>query len=174
MVFISLAFGLVAQLVFLMVQAIFDARDWQGSQYLAPPFAVLLAVLVSSVWRTRGSERFQKFLEDYKISFSDGTPTAWDPIRVSTTAGWQQLVVRKTDGSQLMCHYLSQFKDKPFGACRLGEDGSISMYITSARASANDEWEDINCDDPEFENFGAALTYIPANQIAEIEVRIAS
>lgn len=173
-VFISLAFGLVAQLGFLMVQAIFEARGWQGSEYAAPPFAALLAVIASSLWRRWGSERFRKLLRDGNISFSDGTQTAWDAIRASTTARPQQLIVRKTDGSQLMCHYLWQFENKPFGPCGFGEDGSVSMYVTCARSSASEEWVDTNYDDPEFEEFGTALTYIPANQIAEIEVRLKS
>lgn len=166
-VFISLAFGLVAQIVFSLSEDCLALWKLKNTEYTSAIVAVFSSVVAAAIWRKWGAGSLATVLRAGNVSFSDGTQTAWDAIRVSTVLRPTQLTVRKTNGKQLMCDNLHIYADKPFGPCSYGEDGSISMYVTAVRASSEDDWQDI---DPVIEEYGVALTYIPANQISEIEV----
>ncbi|MEQ8747343.1 hypothetical protein [Pyruvatibacter sp.] len=130
--------------------------------------AVVVALGAAAIWRKWGEDRFKALLRAGNVSYSDGNHSAWDQVRVSMSARPTQLIVRKTSGKQLMCDDLKTWEYFPFGPCIYGEDGSIALYVTNVRQDATLDWFDI---EPLDEGAGVAMTYIPADQISEIEVR---
>lgn len=159
---ISLAFGLVAKVLFGVVEVS------EFNQIVRPIVAGLGAALSAVFWRKWGEGWAQYLLRASEISYSDGTVSAWETIISSTRYKPSQLIVQKTNGSQLMCRSLNPYKSKPHGPCLYGEDGSIALYVTHYRADVSKKWEDIDVID---DDFGAVLTYIPSNRIDEIEIR---
>lgn len=160
--FITLSFGLVAKLVF--SQAIYPIPYASANAVLA-----LTATLVAaSIWRGWGDSAAKKVLRAARVSFSDGHSSAWDTIRLSTKDRPTQLVVRKTDGSQVMCERLETHAKMPHGPCIYGPDGSVAIYVTQYRPASGGNWIKTSFAD---EVYGVALTYIPAQQIDEIEIR---
>ncbi|CDO60818.1 hypothetical protein BN1012_Phect2605 [Candidatus Phaeomarinobacter ectocarpi] len=136
---------------------------------LAASTAAFATVLIAAgVWRRWGEDVFNATLRAGDISYSDGHVSAWDCVRVSTSARPTQLVVRKTSGKQLMCDNLEAWEKFPFGPSIYGEDGSIALYVTGVRQDATVDWLEI---EPLDDSAGASMTYIPADQISEIEVR---
>lgn len=160
---ISIAFGLVAKLLFGVVETL------ALHQVVQPLLAGLGAVLAAALWRKWGEGWALALLRASDVSYSDGTASAWEAIISSTRHKPSQLIVQKTDGSQLMCRSLQTYNSKPHGPCLYGEDGSIAIYATHYRAEVTGKWEDT---DPDDDNFGAVLTYVPPNQIDQIEIRI--
>lgn len=127
----------------------------------------LVSFTSACIWRRWGEDQTFKTLRSMKISNSDRYDSAWETIAARGTSRPSQLTVRKKDGSTVMCENLSAFKDAPFGPCLFGTDGSIALYVTDFRAGGSD-WETI---DPNAPDWGASITYIPASEISEIELR---
>ncbi len=167
-VFISLAFGLVAQIVYGPVSVTMPAVMSIGAKQIAAVIAVFVALVVASLWRKFLEGWVKTLLRASDVSFSDGCLTVLDTIRVSTKHRLSQLTVRMIDGSAVMCDYLYLFEDKPFGPCQIGEDGSVALYVNCFRRNNLEDWQDI---DPVNEIYGSSMTYIPANQIKDIELR---
>lgn len=171
-VFITVVFAALAKFVFELVVGQFELLPSGEVAFKAAAAAslaaVAAAVLAAGFWRRWGENWIMLLLRTTRVSYSDGNFTAWDQIRVDTTIGGTQLVVRKKDGSQVMCADLWECKDLPFGPSIYGEDGSIALYVTAFRSGPSENWIDNDFEDT---SYGVALTYIPAEQISEIEVR---
>lgn len=171
-IFISLVFGLLAKLVFMFAEfgaeVFVNPIDQSIVTASTAPFAFLTACISSVLWRKFASNWASDYLHKKGISSSDGAGSAWDTIRTAQRFGAGQLIVRKQDGGQLMCDNLYDFKDYPHGPCLYGEDGSIALYVNAHRNNSSDDWTEIN---PVEADFGIAITYIPASQIEEIEIR---
>ncbi len=161
--FLSLAFGLVSKIAIGLMAGYFN------HDYVTVLVALFCTILAAGFWRRWGVLAFSKLLRVTNVSFSDGSLTAWDQMRTSTTDRPTQIIVRKTDGSAVMCDYLKTYEHLPHGPCCYGQDGSVSLYITHFRAPDGDKWDKADVKD---EFYGVALTYIPASQITEIELRL--
>lgn len=132
-------------------------------------FAALVSVVSASiVWRKWLSKYSIRLLRAGNVSNSDGQITAWETLRLATDDRVIQLVVRKNNGSALMCSNLKNFVDDPHGPALLGADGSIVLYADKFRSSPDQDWEDR---DAVRNNWGAAVTYVPAAQVNEVELR---
>ena len=161
-ILITLTFGLVAKLVMVVGEShITDLSALTIAAFLG-------AITVASCWRKWGEGILYECLRTSGVSVSDSTVTAWDTIQASTTNRPNRLVIRKKDGSQIASDNLWQFKKLPHGPCLYREDGSVSLYVTAYRKSAEDDWQDNN---PLDDVYGATLTYVPASQTDEIEIR---
>lgn len=164
-VFATFVFAAVARLVIAL------AGD-QGPSWWYPnvvyAVAVTVALSVAALWRVMGAHTVAKLLRWAGISTSDGQKTALDSIISSEGNKPSQLIIRKTDGSMVMCRRLADFAAAAFGPCLLGEDGSVALYITDFRPSPGTDWEE----EATVENeWGPPLTFIPSSQISEITLR---
>lgn len=170
-IFISLAFGLFAQIFYGISNVALSQLVNVGVRQLSAAITILAALLVASFWRRYLEGWVRTLLRATDVSFSDGYLTALDTINASTKFRPTQLVVWRTDGSQVMCDYLHPFENKPFGPCIIGEDGSVALYVNNIKYDKRDDWREV---DPCDEHFGCAITYVPASQIANIQVRYLS
>lgn len=162
--FISIAFGLVAKLVLISLAG---APIYN---FASAGIAVASTLLVAAVWRLYFKHLWGKLLRFAHVSYSDGMGTAWDKVRTDTKTYTTQLFVKSKGGDVMLCEDLSNFIEHPFGPCQYGEDGSISMYVTAIKLSGESKFSDKNPNAPD-EHWGSKITYIPADQIAEISVR---
>lgn len=150
------------------------ARSWAGVDILtASLIAVAASALLGAFWRKTGKKLLSKLLRDSGISMSDDIPTAWSALaEVGEDVDAYQLKVCLIDGTLFFCNDLSRFKDFPNGACVLGGAGDVLMYVTDVgkiSSSGEREWKQV----PGIlnEDYGAAITYIPKDQIARVEIR---
>ena len=130
--------------------------------------AFIVAVAAAAFWRRAGEEWVRGALRWTGISTSDRYTSALETMMAREGHKPNQLVVRKTDGSAVMCERLADFEHAPYGPCLLGPDGSVSLYVTDSRSGQGSDWEPV----PTVKNdWGVALTFIPADHVAEIELR---
>lgn len=121
-----------------------------------------------ALWAKWGRKWFYKTLRRCRISYNDELPNAWMSLFGLADVTVTQLSVKLKDGTRLSCANTNSFVNQPNGACVLGAKGDILMYVTHCQPPGRDEYE-LDCvTDAEW---GAEITYIPADQIARIEVR---
>ncbi|WP_149756865.1 DUF6338 family protein [Roseivivax sediminis] len=128
--------------------------------------SVVFPCLIAIAWR--------RFLKDWvsdKINLlagaqEDGLPTAWDTVIQTQDVAYCQLIVSLKDGRSLESFPLGDYNDLPNGPCVLGSDGSVAMYVTHIfeKNESRPATEITN-------DLGSRLTYIPADQIAEVDFR---
>ncbi|WP_353475540.1 hypothetical protein PVT71_18390 [Salipiger sp. H15] len=140
---------------------------------IASALAILAAALLGAAWRKWGKRCLTKLLRKSGVSMSDDLPSAWSALsEVGEGVDVWQLKVCLTDGTMMFCDDLSRFKNEPNGACVLGGSGDVLMHVTKVGkldATGKRNWTEVgNVIDPDF---GAAITYLPKDQIARIELR---
>lgn len=154
-----------------LTRAISDLISPKG----APDAGLLIGAWVSYVtslcWRRHLSARFAKTLRDAGYVDHDGQPTAWKSMLADCLKGPTELVVYLKDGSQLLSQNLDQFNSAPSACCILGEDGSIGMYVTHHLPAQKMEWLECKPFDKDKADWGYEMTFIPATEIARIEIR---
>ncbi|WP_170402376.1 hypothetical protein [Ruegeria arenilitoris] len=162
-VFLSLAFGLVAKLVFVFMEG-------NGCPLWAIVVTALAcSLLVSAAWRKWVQKRVFKLLRDTKVSSHDNFQSAWESVIADDGMELSQIIVRRTDGVAVMCNDLHAFKKTRTGAFYLGHDGSVALYVTHQRDKGGD-WEDVS-DELDSEDGGKLMTIIPADQVASTQLR---
>ncbi len=129
--------------------------------------ALCITVIGAAVWR-RCSGQIDWLLRRMGISTFDRHGTAWASFLAEERKRVTSLVVQKKNGETVMSEPLADFDEALFGPCIFGEDGSIAMYITDFRRSKDEDWEKT---DPRDADWGAAVTIIPASEIAWVRVR---
>lgn len=170
-IFLTAVFGAISK--FASAWARPEMNSWQNSaatEALVATFSLLVVVVAAAVWRRFGESLVFRFLRKLKVSHSDRHSSAWESIILRTGVYPTQLIVRKKDGSSLMSEKLSEFSEEPFGPCVLGSDGSIALYVTDYK-SATGDWEKTT--DDATVDWGLLITYIPADEISEVAVRMA-
>lgn len=160
-IFISLAYGLFAKLAWMATE--------EYGLIVQIVSAVFASFLAASLWRKWLYDLTFAALRKLGISHSDRFLTAWDRVKSSTRHLPGQLVVRKKSGTDLMCDNLPSVRSLPHGPCIYGSDGSVTLYVTHFKKPGTDDWVGIERTD---KAYGSSLTYIPASEISEIEVRI--
>lgn len=158
--FRTLAFGLSASLILYLG----SGTVWP--LLLAAPAPIVAAVL----WRWKVRRMFKAALRLPNISWTDDTPSAWlTVIGEHTDARPSQIAVDMKNGRTLLCENTRLFANSPHGPAIFGLDGSVAFYVTDERRS-DGKWlkraEVIHADE------GDCLTYIPADQIERIELRL--
>jgi hypothetical protein len=160
--FLCVVFGFTAKLGGVI------SEYWSENEIWKAAASVCTALVVSAIWRGWVAGWTARLLRQLNISYTDGHANTFETISTSTKERVTQLVVRRRDGTKLMSNNLVQFADKPFGPCLLGQDGSVGMYITDFAQTPKSGWEEI---DPAEGGHCIAFTYIPADCIAEVELR---
>lgn len=165
---ITLVFAGLSQGSVLLARLLLDPQDTavQMSLLAAGPFAALFA---AAFWRRWGCRWALWILRRARISTSDRSWSAWDAVRSDDALRPTQIILRRRDGTLLMCDNLAAYEGFPSGPCALGDDGSVALYVTAEKALSDPDWTET---DPRSEGWGCLLTYVPASEIASIHYRL--
>lgn len=128
---------------------------------------IVMPLFVAVCWRGFMRERMVAFARKLSGSIEDGLGTAWSSIIQNERAPYSQLIVTLKDGTMYESSPLHQFKKMPNGPCVLGEDGAVGMYVTDITT----EWGSTRSAQELDGEGGIRMTYIPASQIKEIDIR---
>ncbi|WP_291968555.1 hypothetical protein [Candidatus Symbiopectobacterium sp.] len=158
-------------LVFCLSPAgLYHSAVWLGvNTYIASVPAVISAFTVGSVWRKYGKKWMYGLLRKYDISWSDSTNSAWQ--RMFDQRGYyvSEIYVYLKNGSTLLSEAPGHFEGQPCGCFVLGNEKDILLYVTHEKAAGSTDWKE--CSDVLHEAWGALATYVPADQIARVQVR---
>lgn len=161
--FSVLVFGLIAASIYNIMS------DIVGISIPFSSFASFLAtVICGALWNRIGRRLLYFALRKTDISYNDETPSAWAALLSAQNGGVRQLYVKLQDGTWLGCNNLEDFMREPNGACILGSDGDILMYVTHTKSTEETFFSE--CPDVKNE-WGSEITYIPKSQIARVEIR---
>jgi hypothetical protein len=130
--------------------------------------AFFFAVIFGGLWRKFGRKLLSSTLRLTDVSHSDDLQSAWRSLFDITSVHATQLSVQLKNGTWLQCDDLARFASAPNGPCVLGASGDILMYVTDSRQPG--EVAIVN-DAVEFTGWGQEVTYIPASEIARVDLR---
>ena len=131
-------------------------------------FSAVIAPLIGGVlWRAKLRRVCQRLIRWISGSEEDGLPSAWDTIIQEEGHVYSQINIRLKDGRELESYQMEGLNSLPNGPCALGNDGSIALYVTHIKDPGTERREAKNITDLE----GARITYVPADQIAEVDFR---
>ncbi|WP_334467757.1 hypothetical protein [Arsenophonus sp. PmNCSU2021_1] len=159
--FSTLVFGLISATAYESV-AVYAV-------YWSTLVALVTAIITGAVWRKYGRRWMYKLMRALNISWSDGTHSAWQQLFGQIEYRATEVFVILKDGSGLLSRPLARFEGLPNGPFALGNTGDVILYVTHHSAPDSDEWREFAgvIDD----SWGALATYIPAEQIARVEIR---
>lgn len=160
-VFFSMVFSLIASAELWLTRSF--------SPIVGGTSAFLLTVAVGLLWRRIGMQLLTAMLRGANTTWSDDTPSAWARLQENREYPLSQISVLLKDGTWLHCNETAAFNASPYAPAILGTTGDVLMYLTSIKAKDGEERLQTTTLDP---NFGARLTYIPASEIARINVRL--
>lgn len=167
-VFITLVFSFIAKTLIALI-AVEGAGDlWLVFAY---PVGIFAAIAAACVWRKWLVERAFSALRATGVSAADRCTSAWQSM-LHRSRSPQRLVVRKKNGERVMTSNLSDFNDAPLGACLLGEDGSVGMYVTDIMLANTQEWEERSVFDANAPDWGYDMTFIPASEILDVRISL--
>lgn len=159
--FISLAFASLGLLTFGLVEPHCGA---------VPAFvaAFLTSIVVAGLWRKWG-RNFWLWLTSYLgVHREDGTHAAWAGI-VQTRREVGQVSVHTKDGRVLYLNDRRNYTDVPWKGLYFGGDGSVILAVEEEELP---DGTDKTCDAISDPDWGIRLTYIPASEIARVNVRL--
>lgn len=161
-IFMTVAFGLPAVLVFVGLEA--------KGVIVAALAGAVAAICVACLWRIGGRSASYWALDKAGVHNDDGLSHAWDALIQRRGLKSSQMSVHTKDGRILYMSDRTEVLDAPFGGLLLGADGSIVMVVQKERLADGTVEERTGVTDADW---GARLTYIPADQIARVNIRIA-
>lgn len=146
---------------------------------ILPASAVVFvfALLLGGLWSRFGRSMLKASLRKSDVTLSDDLPSAWFAIfearnRRKRIPAATQLSIKLKDGSWLKCDNLDRFANYPNGPCVFGGKGDLLMYVTHFQRADADDFEE--CLDVDAAVWGAEITYIPAAEIARLDLRRAT
>ncbi|HBC1756135.1 TPA: hypothetical protein IB163_004390 [Escherichia coli] len=162
--FTTLIFGLLSMMVY-------QAVMWAGlNSWLATPPALLCAFIYGALWRRYGRKWMYRFLWNHDISWSDDTSSAWQSLFNQMDFTFSEIYVYLKDGSVLLSLAPGRFAGRPNGPVTLGNKGDIILYVTHRTTVGSNIWTE--CDSGVADDgWGTLATYIPAEQIARVDIR---
>ncbi|EEI9429493.1 hypothetical protein RDB90_004333 [Salmonella enterica] len=164
--FATLVFSLLPTLGYTLISMICTGFF---TTYASTTSAVVIAVVTGALWRICGRKWMYGILRALNISWSDNTNSAWQQMFGLTDYRCTELFVILKDGSGLQSRPLSRFEGLPNGPFTLGNSGDVILYVTHTSEPDSDDW--IEFEEVIHKSWGALATYIPADQIAKVEIR---
>jgi hypothetical protein len=168
---ITLCFGGVGLYSMHLASAIVSRCQTAISESVLPLLlsiiGILMPLLVAVCWRGFMREWMVAFSRRLSGSIEDGLGTAWSSIIQHEKAPYSQLIVTLKDGTMYESSPLHKFEKMPNGPCVLGEDGAVGMYVTDITTY----WGATRSTQELIGEGGIRMTYIPASQIKEIDIR---
>jgi hypothetical protein len=158
--FITLAYASISSLA---LWSLSDFSPWTAALagFVAP-------VASSVVWRKWLRSACLRFLSVAGVHRDDGLRDAWTSI-VQTDRVVDQISVHTKDGRILYLNNRPAFANSPWAGLNLGGDGSIAMAVEE------EEMPDGSTEIREgivYENWGTRITFIPADQVARVNIRL--
>ncbi len=109
----------------------------------------------------------------------DGLATGWEALSQDPTIQVTQIMVRTSGGTELFCEKAMDYAKSSRNVWSrlgdfspmLGTDGSVIMLVDTEETSSGGEITKSGQIDDEA-GWGCRLTYIPANQIDYVELRV--
>jgi hypothetical protein len=168
-IFIAVVFATIARL---SIQGLGHLMDGALGKHpwVVSCLSVLVVIAIAAVWRKHLEGLVFASLRWSGVSHADRNRTAWESLIARSGHKPTEMVVRKKDGTAVLCERLADFENDPCGPCILGEDGSVVLYVTHFRPVRGEEWLDIS-ESPDAD-WGRTMTYIPAGEISEISIRM--
>lgn len=159
-IFIILIFSSIATLFFAALEG------------YGPVFAgasSFVGTCISSVfWRRVLRFRVRYFMRNLDISWANDDPSALATLCDDTQHEVTQVAVRLNNGSWLRCDDTSAFNDAPYAPFLVSPSGDLALYLTHEDTPDGNSRESLTTVD---ELYGARLTYVPASNISEINLR---
>jgi hypothetical protein len=159
---ITLLFGMVATAVFLVLS------PYTGT-IIAGILAFSASVFAGAAWRWRGKDFLESDLKRHDFSWGNDDPSALHTLTSKTRFHFTQIAIQLVDETWLRCDDAELFSRSPHGPFTIGPSGDIALYLTQI-------------DDPngketilktvKSEHLGDRITYVPANQIRRITLRM--
>ncbi|MEG8642175.1 hypothetical protein U4Q25_10250 [Klebsiella pneumoniae] len=161
--FSTLIFGLFAAMVYY-------AFIWVGLDAYSATFpAVIYAFASGAYWRRYARKWMYRFLRKNDISWSDDTSSAWQQMFGHTDYRVTEVYVVLKDGSGLLSRLPGDYEGLPNGPFTLGNKGDMVLYVTHRSPKDSDDW--VECNSALDTSWGALATWIPADQIARVDIR---
>jgi hypothetical protein len=164
---IILAFGGIGLLVIKFVQLLPCKNEFLLNTSAAA-LAVVSTIAASILWHRvikNWTGSLTRYLSGNK---NDGLLTAWDNVVHEQRYKYSELIVTLKNGKVFESYPLGKFNGELNGPCVLGADGSIAMYVTRV---FDDEYPEGRLSEATVNDDGARITYLPADSIAEIDIR---
>lgn len=158
----SLAFGLISLMV--MREALLRDTPVLPSVGLA----LFAAMVAGAFWRRFGMTWSVWLLSRLGISREDGVPDAWAALIQTRNVNVTQMSVHTKDG-RILFHDRSAYDTAWNDGLYFGSDGSIVMVVAEERLPDGTDQTRTGLSDPAW---GTRLTYIPADQIARVNMRV--
>lgn len=158
--FMSLAFSLMPLLIF----------NWMigTGNVVAGLVAAIVGLLCGMLWRAGGRRLWSWLMDDLGVHGDDGLHTAWETVIQQPGLKVQQVAVLHKDGRKLLLSERGDIDALPHRGLILGADGSVVMMVqeeVSPDGSRRQAEGVITAN-------GARLTYIPADEVRQISLRI--
>ncbi|TNF16792.1 MAG: hypothetical protein EP320_00585 [Rhodobacteraceae bacterium] len=146
------------------------ASWWDIGDMIESAIALIAGVVVALIWRRWGQAGAFNTLRAAKMVNDDGQANVWHSMLARQLKPPRRLVVKLRNGASLMCNHLADFGHAPMGPCLLGSDGSVALYITDFIGPGEEEWTQVEPYDPTRPDWGYEISFIPADQIARIDL----
>ncbi|MCX9038956.1 hypothetical protein NLN82_23305 [Citrobacter portucalensis] len=160
--FSTLIFGLFSAMVY-------HAFTWAGFDTWTATFPTVLYAFASGVyWRRYARKWMYKFLRDNDISWSDNTSSAWQKMFDQRGYFVSEVYVHLKNGTTLLSEHPGNFEGAPGGSLVLGAEKDLLLYATHIKRTPSGDWESLEV---KHDDWGVMATYIPADQIARVEIR---
>ncbi|SDF97661.1 hypothetical protein SAMN04488117_109125 [Celeribacter baekdonensis] len=166
---IILCFGGIGLISIGSLERLFElcSVDWLRSDYVLGSLGVMMPTISAIVWRRTIAQKTKRLLSFLTQDKEDGLPSAWSTIIQKENLEYAQLVVTLKNGYSYESYPLGDFNNYPNGPCVFGSDGSVGMYITYITPLDQEGRQAESLIDAD----GIRITYIPKDQIAEIDFR---
>lgn len=168
-VFLSLAFSAIAMVIFGATETLIGESINDLGRALVASITVLATVSIAIFFRRFFRGWWYWFLRKINVHMDDGTHGAWDAILQIPRLGVSQLSVHTKDGRVLYMQRHLPYAGAPFDGMLFGSDGSVSMIVEEERMPDGTERK---CGDILDSNWGTRITYIPADQIHRVNLRV--
>lgn len=162
--------GAIGRIFVLSCGLLFNWRlDTEPSQIgwkfaLVAAGTVVASTLLAIVWRLKGNKLFSRLMHRLGVYRDDHEHTAWATI-TAAPAAWTYIQVHLIDGRTLESDFKLLPKKPPAGRITINKDG-IALYITTIHSSEGEEKAQQIGDDQS----GLTITYVPRNQISQIDI----
>ena len=134
--------------------------------YVIIPSAIAMSVGLGCLWRGLGRRISHKVLAKLGIA-NDGLANVWTAIIQTPKLQVSQLSVHTKDG-RILYQNEHRYENALFGGMNLGSDGSILMVVDEEFIPDQGEENRTGIED---KLHGTRITYIPASEVARVNVR---
>lgn len=162
---ITLCFGAIALLA-LNVSLRSLPAGFEYRNILSAGLAILISLASGSLWRAKLRGLSQWLLEKINAEQDDGHQTAWQTITQEPGLAYSQVLVTLKNGNCLESYQMEPFNSLPNGSVVFGIDGSVALYVNAIIEDGDRREIDTISDED-----GHRITYVPADQIAEVDLR---